>query len=408
MAKKLFLVDIDLNGNHLQNTAVEVLATAPGSPVKGQIYLDSNDNKFKYYNGSAWIAGAEYTADNMAEDSEGVRYGMYDSADDTLLKFRVLETADSRLTMSMSNGIIKLTLDMKYQSAMPDDLTVPNAVGGIAKGTTAESLKAKTVDQVLDDLIFPEVQPTVGNPSASISLKDGFAANGIYEVGATAPVDPTNFTTGFNRGTVTCPGRANQNRAGELQSGSSYIYYGGSTSEQELPANIVVGTMQYNYHAEYAQGDTLLTSKGNKASIDPNPLPAGSVNSGAVNIYGTYPYFCNGASASAQNQDTSLPSSVTADTKLPLQKWTDTLVGAKFASEAATGTRLTFDFPATKNITKVEFMNTVSGKWENFAGYTTSDLGNKEIQSQQVAYKRLTTTGALSGALQLRFTVANA
>lgn len=407
MAKKLFLVDIDLNGNQMKNAVVEQLSAAPESPVKGQIYFDTTDNRFKYYNGTAWISGSEYKGTNVAEDQEGVQYGMYDSVDDVTLKFRVLKTGDSRLTLNEADGVITAALDMKYQSAMPNELTVPKAVGGITAGTTAESLKAKTVDQVLDDLIFPEVQPTVQNPSASISLKDGFNANGIYEVGATAPAAETNFTTGFNRGTVTCPGRDNQNRAGELQSGSSFIYYGGNVETKELPAAITLGTMQYNYQAAYAQGDTLLTSKGNKASLSPNPLTAGTVNSSAVNIYGTYPYFCNGASASSSNQDSSLPSEVTADTKLPLQKWTDTLVGAKFASEASTGTRLVFEYPSTKKVTKVEFMNTVSGKWENFTGYTTAVAGNKKIQNKDVAYTKLTTNGALSGALQLRFTIAN-
>lgn len=85
----------------------------------------------------------------------------------------------------------------KYESAMPNDLTVPTAVGGIAKGTTAESLKAKTVSQVLDDLLFPEVQPTVQNPSASIALKSGFANGGIYEVGAAAPENPDNSLLGL-------------------------------------------------------------------------------------------------------------------------------------------------------------------------------------------------------------------
>lgn len=139
-----------------------------------------------------------------------------------------------------------------------------------------------------------------------------------------------------------------------------------------------------------------------------NPLTAGSVNSSGVTIYGTYPYFCNGASASSSNQESSLPTEVTSNTKLPLQKWTDTLVGAKFASEAATKTRLLFEFPATKKVTKVEFMNTVSGKWEAFTAYTTGSAGNKTIQDTEISYSNLTTNGALSGALQLRFTIANA
>ena len=296
-----------------------------------------------------------------------------------------------------------------FKSALGDSVQVPSTVGGIKAGTTVAQLKGKKQNEIIDMLLFPEQQPAVANPSASIALKNAFKANGIYEVGAVGPVKD-DFTTGFNRGTCTVAGQSAKNRAGALDSSKSFIYVGGIMSNKTLPAKVTLGAMQYNYVVAYGQGDTLLTSWGNKASVSPNPLLAGSVASGAIYIYGTYPYYCNGASASSSAQDSSFPSAPKADTKLPLQKWTDTLVGAKFASEASTGTRLVFEFPATKQVTKVEFMNTVSGKWEVFASgnYAVSSSGNKTVQGASVAYKKLTTQGALSGALQLRFTLANA
>lgn len=297
----------------------------------------------------------------------------------------------------------------KFYSSLGDSVQVPSTVGGIKAGTTVAQLKGKKQNEIIDMLLFPEQQPTVANPSASIALKNAFKANGIYEVDSAGPVQ-ADFTTGFNRGTCTVAGQAAKNRAGALDSSKSFIYVGGSTSNKTFPAKVTLGAMQYNYVATYGQGDTLLTSWGNKASVTPNPLPAGSVNSGAIYIYGTYPYYCNGASASTSAQDTNFPGAAAPGTKLPLQKWTDTLVGAKFASEASTGTRLVFEFPVTKQVTKVEFMNTVSGKWEVFAegNYAVSSSGNKNIQGSYIMYNKLTTKGALNGALQLRFTLANA
>lgn len=312
-----------------------------------------------------------------------------------------------KYTDATEDQVVDLSPLFLYKSAMPDDLTVPEKIGGLAAGVKASDLKKKTISQVLDDIIFPELQPNVVAPSASIAFKGGFTNNGIYEVGAPAPTADDNFTTGFNRGTCTVAGQPNKNRAGALISDAkTFIYYGNNVATTTLPAKITLNTMQYNYQAHYGQGDELVTSKGNKASVTPNPLPAGTVKSGAVQIFGTYPYFCNGASASSSATDTNFPSAFTPDTKLPLQKYTDTLVGAKFASEAALDTRITFDFPSTKNVTKVEFMNTVSGKWEAFANYSITDLGNKSIQGVDVAYKRLTVTGNKNGAIQLRFTLA--
>lgn len=296
-----------------------------------------------------------------------------------------------------------------YKSALGTSIQMPNTVGGIAAGTTVATLNGKKQNEIIDMLLFPEQQPQVVAPYANILLSSGFINNEIMEVGMAAPVAGTNIKTAFNQGYGRVAGQPDKKRAGALNSEASFIYYGGQESNKTLPTKVVLGTMQYNYHAAYAQGEQLVTSWGNKASVQPNPLPAGTVNSATVYIYGTYPYFANGADASTSNGDGNMPSAPVPNNKLKLYKWTDTLIGAKFASEASSGTRLEFKFPSTKNVTKVEFYNTVSGKWEVFASanYAISDAGNIQVQGVPVAYKKLTTQGAMSGALQLRFTVAN-
>ena len=355
---------------------------------------------------------SEYVASSKYNSAEGNRYILieYLKSSNKLVKRR-LNFKFSGSAWSLEDSTREMTnADAdKFQSALGDSVQVPSTVGGIKAGTTVSQLKGKKQNEIIDMLLFPEQQPTVANPSASISLKNSFKANGVYEVGAAGPVQ-ADFTTGFNRGTCTVAGQSAKNRAGALDSSKSFIYVGGSSPSQTLPAKVTLGAVSYYYVAAYGQGDTLLTSWGNKASVSPNPLPAGTVNSGTIYIYGTYPYYCNGASASSSAQDTNFPGAAAPGTKLPLQKWTDTLVGVKFASEASTGTRLVFEFPATKQVTKVEFMNTVSGKWEVFSSgnYAVSSSGNKTVQGASVAYKKLTTQGSLSGALQLRFTLANA
>ena len=53
MSKK-WLVDLNLNGNELQNVVAQNLASAPENPQNGMFYYNTTDNKFCLYENGAW------------------------------------------------------------------------------------------------------------------------------------------------------------------------------------------------------------------------------------------------------------------------------------------------------------------------------------------------------------------
>ena len=54
-----YLVNLDLNQNQLIKPRIENLASAPGTPVTGQMYYNTSSNTLNFYNGTAWINLAE-------------------------------------------------------------------------------------------------------------------------------------------------------------------------------------------------------------------------------------------------------------------------------------------------------------------------------------------------------------
>ena len=61
----IYLANINLNQNELQNAVISPLTTAPATPKQGQIYYDKNTNKLMQYNGKKW-----QTVGMIVEDSD--------------------------------------------------------------------------------------------------------------------------------------------------------------------------------------------------------------------------------------------------------------------------------------------------------------------------------------------------
>ena len=55
MAKKKWVVHLDMNQNEIQNAVVQNLASAPSNPKAGQEYFNTADSKLYIYDGTQWV-----------------------------------------------------------------------------------------------------------------------------------------------------------------------------------------------------------------------------------------------------------------------------------------------------------------------------------------------------------------
>lgn len=175
----------------------------------------------------------------------------------------------------------EITVD-KYDSEMDGDPAVVGDFGGIKSGTKLSQLKGKSYDELFDSIFFPVVYPELVGPSASIST-----SSLLRVVGEDAPKG-SDFKLTFNRGAINLMGKKQNERAGAQNIEMSFIFVDADASNRTLPSVMKLGGTLYQYRAYYAEGPQPLDSRGDNYK---SPLPAGYVDSAAVTVYGTYPYY---------------------------------------------------------------------------------------------------------------------
>ena len=290
------------------------------------------------------------------------------------------EEADTQLSNDLEAAKEEMgnqaTENLEFSSDLNPDLAMLEDHGGLKTGTKISDLVGMTWKEIFEEILFPTIQPTASAPSATLSLKSTATTPTIQEVGTTGSTVPvaSSFNTSFNRGQILILGKvqqANPERAGELIPGESFIYINGSASNTTFPTEIPDGAITYRYRAAYGEGNQPLDSKGNPATSI-SALPAGTVDSNIITINGVYPYFTNKAS-------------ITTFAKLPLTTST-TLSAQEFVAEGPN--KHAFKLPAKYTLTKVEMLNTLSGKYEDFGiDRWTVTTENIDVQGTSVSYK---------------------
>lgn len=270
--------------------------------------------------------------------------------------------------------------DGSYEPGLTEGSTVQD-FGDIKAGTTVGDLRGRTYDQMFDAILFPTVNPTFAGPSVSLAL-DGAT---LREAGAAAP-SLADFAVTFSRGAITLLGVQQAYRSGAQNLAGSFLYIGGDAANRTLPSSVALGETRYNYRAYYAAGPQPYDNKGKAYG---SPLPAGYVDSNAVTVYGTLPWYATTSGSTGGNP-----------TKQALVRWS-----------AATGSMATPEFTllptdtctqvisVPREITELYIKDTTSGN------FILSDLTGFEKTTETRSgrtYYTYTYTGSGRGSITLK------
>lgn len=288
-----------------------------------------------------------------------------------------LDQVATRTWVLSQIGVINTT----YNPSVDDAITTNKDVGNLDKGTTAGNLDGLTINQLLDRILFKELQPTVLNaPDLTARLE-------------TSLVKPNTTTTvelvlRLNRGEYTYDGVTN---SGKLIGTGESIFFNNTLvrnystpdeSETTVTVNVNITVEDRLYRTSesarvtYLVGTIINTSYGNPApniSGNTNPYPAGNITK-TLSLETSIPfYIINDSDVFVEQPLSNLVTSTFKELILPalsnnkLQKFRMPL-----------GTLHNLDGTTTDIVgaTRIDQYNNISREWHtvDLTQYTSVDL----------------------------------
>lgn len=134
----VFLANIDLSGNEIQNAVLQPLAVAPANARLGQIYCDSNSSKIMLYDGTGWrTVGVvvEQSAVNGKISVDGIEMTVYELPAASKSSLGGIKVGTG-LTVD-SDGVLSAATDWSMVANKPTTLSAFSNDRGFVDSTVA-------------------------------------------------------------------------------------------------------------------------------------------------------------------------------------------------------------------------------------------------------------------------------
>ena len=257
-----FLTNLDLQKNELQNARLQNLATAPETPVEGQIYYDTFLDVVRVYANGAWASLSTgsgtvtaVTGSGAISSSGGTTPNITIADGSTSVKGAVqLEDsyASTSTTKAATPAAVKAAYDLANGKANPSDATFV--------GTTSVALNRSSANLALTGITSVALP---GSSSGTTTLQPAAAAGGTVTLPASTGTLALTSDIPSLTGYVTESGSqtlTNKTLTAPIVDGAGVIFEGATADAHETTLTVVDPTADRTITLPNATGTVALTA----------------------------------------------------------------------------------------------------------------------------------------------------